>query len=246
MSGVTRSAQITLPVWRSLLAGWTSGGSTKLAAAAVATMATLNSAPRLHRLSTPSPAWHRLLISWSPARAATFARVYVRALRRIIHRLLIIGGKSAYTRQLGCGRLARTPAPIANLRHVLAVSIDVLLVLDQLVAQLLLQVDACAAGLWQTVDGVHHEVKAVQIVQHGHIEGRRDGALFLIAADMNVVMVGAAVGQPVDQPRVGVEGEDDRLVLGKQIVEINVAQPMRMLALGLQLHQIDDVDHTDS
>jgi hypothetical protein len=41
--------------------------------------------------------------------------------------------------------------------------------------------------------------------------------------DVNVIVVGAAVGQPVDQPRVGMEGEDDRFVLGEEIIEIHVA-----------------------
>ncbi len=48
----------------------------------------------------------------------------------------------------------RSPLPVANLRHVLAVLVDVLLVLDQLVFQLLFQVDALVAGLRQAVDGV--------------------------------------------------------------------------------------------
>ena len=94
--------------------------------------------------------------------------------------------------------LAQTPFPVADFRHVFAVFIDVLLVLDQLVLELLLQVDALVAGLRQAVDGVHHEMEAVQIVQHRHVEGCGDGALFLVAADVDVVVVSAAVGQPVD------------------------------------------------
>ena len=106
----------------------------------------------------------------------------------------------------------------------------------------LLQVDALVAGLRQAVDGIHHEVEAVQIVQHRHVEGRGDGALFLVAADVDVVVVGAAVGQPVDQPRVGMEGKDDRLILGEDLVEIHVAQPVRVLGLRLQLHEVDYID----
>ena len=41
------------------------------------------------------------------------------------------------------------------------------------------------------------------------------------------------------------EGEDDRLVLGEELVEIDVAQAVRVLGLRLQLHQVDDVDHAD-
>jgi hypothetical protein len=56
-----------------------------------------------------------------------------------------------------------------------------------------------------------------------HVEGRGYRVLFLVAVDVNVIVVGAAVGQPVDQPRVGMEGEDDRFVLGEEIIEIHVA-----------------------
>ena len=63
-------------------------------------------------------------------------------------------------------------------------------------------------------------MEAVQIVQHRHVEGGGDGAFFLVAAHMDVVVIGAAVGQPVDQPRIGVERENDVLILGEQRVEI--------------------------
>ncbi len=43
--------------------------------------------------------------------------------------------------------------------------------------------------------------------------------------DMDVVVVRAAIGQPVDQPRVAMEGEDDRLVPGEEFIEIDVVKP---------------------
>ena len=92
--------------------------------------------------------------------------------------------------------------------------VDVLLMLDQLVLELLFQVNPLIAGLRQVVDGVHHKMEAVQIVQHGHIEGCGDGALFLVAADVDVVVVGAAINQAMNQPRVGVICKDHRLVPG--------------------------------
>ena len=106
-------------------------------------------------------------------------------------------------------------------------------------------VDTLVTGLRQAVDGVHHEVEAIQVVQHRHVEGRGDGALFLVTADVKVAVVGAAVGEPVDQPRVAMEGEDHRPVLGEELVEVHVAQAMGMLDLRLQLHQVDDVHHAD-
>jgi hypothetical protein len=137
------------------------------------------------------------------------------------------------------------PLPIPNLRQVFAELIDILLVLAQLVLELLPQVNALIAGLRQAVDGVHHEVKAVQIVQYRHVEGRGDGALFLVATAVDVAVVSTAVGQPVDQRWVGMEGEDHWLVLGEEGVKIHVAQPVWVFGLRLQLHEVDDVDHLD-
>ena len=62
---------------------------------------------------------------------------------------------------------------------------------------------------------------------------------------MQVVVVVPPVGQTVNQPRVAVEGEDDRLVGREQLIEIPVAQPVRVLARRLQAHQVDHVDHAD-
>src|SRR4029450_9414224 len=48
----------------------------------------------------------------------------------------------------------------------------------------------------------------------------------------------------MNEPRVAVEGEDDRLVRSEQRVEVVVREAMRMLTRGLQLHEIHDVDNT--
>jgi hypothetical protein len=87
-----------------------------------------------------------------------------------------------------------TPLPIPNFRHIFAVFINVLLMLDELVLELLLQIYALVARLRQAVDGVHYKMKAVQLIQHRHVEWRGNGALFLVAADVDIVVVGATVG----------------------------------------------------
>ncbi len=58
-------------------------------------------------------------------------------------------------------------------------------------------------------------------------------------------MVGPPVGQPVDQPRVAVVGEDDRPVGREERVELAVGQAVRVLRLRLEPHQVDDVDDAD-
>ena len=89
--------------------------------------------------------------------------------------------------------------------------VDIELVLDELVLELLLEIGPFTASLRQSMDHIHHKMEAIQIVENRHIERRRDRAFFLVAAYMEVLMVRTAIREPVDQPRVGVEGEDDRL-----------------------------------
>ena len=62
---------------------------------------------------------------------------------------------------------------------------------------------------------------------------------------MQARVVRPAVGQPVDQPRVTVVGEDHRAVRGEQRVELTVTEAVRMLGRRLQPHEVDDVDHPD-
>ena len=85
-------------------------------------------------------------------------------------------------------------------------------------------------------------MEAVHVVEHDHVEGRRRRALLLVAADVEVVVVGAPVGQAVDEPRVAVVGEDHRPVRREERVELVVGEAVGMLVGALQAHQVDDVD----
>src|SRR5438309_4906163 len=107
----------------------------------------------------------------------------------------------------------RVPTPVAHQRHVLAMAGDVLAMFDQPVAHFVLEVSAAAGELRQTIDDVLDEVEAIHILQHRHIEGARDRPYLLLAARMQVRVVPAAVGEAMDEPRIAVEGEDDRSVL---------------------------------
>src|SRR5438128_11234404 len=88
-------------------------------------------------------------------------------------------------------------------------------------------------------------MKAVEIVQHDHIERRGGRSILLVAAHMQLVVIGPAIGETVDQPRITVEGEDDWLVPGEEPIEVGVGKTVWMLARWLQSHQIHDVDDAD-
>src|SRR5574338_25383 len=59
------------------------------------------------------------------------------------------------------------PLPVLDLRHVVAVTCDVLAMLDQLVPHALAQVRRLRAETRDVVDHGFDEMKAVEIVQHG-------------------------------------------------------------------------------
>ena len=91
----------------------------------------------------------------------------------------------------------------------------------------------CAVLRTQPGRAIEHgldQVKAIEVVQHRHVERRGGRALLLVAAHVQVVVVVAAIGEAMDQPGIAVEGEDDRLVGGEERVELRVAQAVRMLA----------------
>src|SRR5690349_14736047 len=61
-----------------------------------------------------------------------------------------------------------SPGPILDLGHVAPVELDITSMLDELVPKLLLEIDALPTRVGQPVEGIHHQVKAVHVVQHGH------------------------------------------------------------------------------
>src|ERR1041384_30436 len=88
-------------------------------------------------------------------------------------------------------RLVR-PFPIADFGQVIAVFVNVLLVLGEPDAQVVLEMCADLLQARHTIDSVSGEMKAVEFVQHSHIEGRCDSSLFFVAVDMKISMVFAA------------------------------------------------------
>src|SRR6266849_9502084 len=63
------------------------------------------------------------------------------------------------------------PFPIPDFRQVVSMLANVLLVLNQLIAQELLEMCADALQARDAVDHVACEVKSIQVIQDGHIEG---------------------------------------------------------------------------
>src|SRR5579862_2038479 len=70
---------------------------------------------------------------------------------------------------------SRGPLPIADLRQIVAVLVDIQLVFDQLVPQPLFGVGANRAEARHTIEYIARQMETVDIVEHRHVEGRRGG-----------------------------------------------------------------------
>ena len=99
---------------------------------------------------------------------------------------------------------------------------DVLFVFDELVAQELFEMRADALQARHAVHDIACEVKSIQIVQDGHVERSRRCSFLFVSADVEVVMIGAAVGQAMNQPGIPMESEHHGRVFGENGIEVAV------------------------
>src|ERR1700730_4008197 len=84
-------------------------------------------------------------------------------------------------------------------------------------------------------------MKAVEFIQHGHIEWSRGGSFLAISVHMKILMIGATISQSVNQRGVAVVGENNRLVGGEERIKFTVRQTVRMLTRSLQGHSIHHI-----
>jgi hypothetical protein len=114
---------------------------------------------------------------------------------------------------------------------------------DALLDELLPSTRAAVAKLvLHVVNRQDSEGEAVGLVADGELERGVDVALLLVAADVQQLLARAVVSEAVHEPRVGVESEDDGPVVGEERGVLGVRQAVRVVAVGDQLEQVDDVD----
>src|SRR5271167_3402659 len=105
---------------------------------------------------------------------------------------------------------SRAPAPVAYLRHILAVLADVELV------SLHGRPVPRRRGLYLIAEprnaknGIQRQSIAVEIVENNHVKRRRGGPLLLESPDVDVVVIVPPIGQPMDECRIAMKGKDHR------------------------------------
>src|SRR6266403_1833751 len=123
--------------------------------------------------------------------------------------------------------------------------IDVTLVFEEFLAQTLLGVCVRVLEARDTVDGVGGEMKAVEFVENRHVERSGDGAFFLVAVNVKISVVFAAIGEAMNERRITVISEDDGLVGGEHGIEVAVGNSVGMFAGGLERHEVNDINEAD-
>src|SRR5262245_3211129 len=99
--------------------------------------------------------------------------------------------------------------------------------LDEPLPHILFHIYRACAGFGTPVDDSKDEVKAINVIAHRHVKGRRGRTFFFIAADMKIGVIATSLGEPVDEPWIAVIGNDNRLLLRKQGVKVIVGEAVR-------------------
>ncbi len=110
---------------------------------------------------------------------------------------------------------------------------DVEFVIDQQIAQFLFVASGPRGKAGDAVDDIHRQMEAIQIVEDRHVEWGGGRAFLLITANVQIIVIGAAVSEAMDQPRISVKREDDGLIGGEDRIEIGVGNSVGMLASRL-------------
>src|SRR5687767_703116 len=88
-------------------------------------------------------------------------------------------------------------------------------------------------------------MKAVHLIEDDHIEWRGGCSLLFVTANMHIAMVCAPISEPMNEPWVSMKRKDDRLVLGEERIEVMITQSLWMLTVGLECHEVYDIDHAN-
>src|SRR5208337_484708 len=138
------------------------------------------------------------------------------------------------------------PLPTANPRTVDSVLVSMASACNLAVAKLLFSMRPNPLQFRNAVNGIDGETEPVRLVVNCQFHRRIDIALLFVAADMQIPVVCAPIGETVNQPGIAMEVEDDQLVGRKQRIEISIRQAMWMFVARLQLEQVNHVNESDS
>src|SRR5262249_892975 len=114
------------------------------------------------------------------------------------------------------------PHPLRRFRLINAILMRVIPALDLLIQESLLRVPSDSRESGDGVHNIHRQAEAVDVVVDRQLQRRVDTAFLFVSPHVNVAVIRAPVGEPMNQLRIPVKVEQDRLVDGKQGIEVVV------------------------
>ena len=121
--------------------------------------------------------------------------------------------------------LFSAPLPVSDLWEIDTFVVDVLLMLNEFVAHLLVEVSAAVAKSWELKKHRLDEVEAVDFILDADVEWSGDGAFLVVTMNVEVMVV-TAIGKLMDEGWIAMEVEDDWLVFGEEHIELLIAKTM--------------------
>lgn len=98
---------------------------------------------------------------------------------------------------------------------------------------------------WDTINGIHGQTVTISLVADSQLKWGIDVALLLVASDVDIELAWALIGEPVDEPWVGVEVEYDGFVVCEDGGPLSVAESVGMVDFRDEFEEIDYVDESD-
>ena len=131
--------------------------------------------------------------------------------------------------------------PIRNTLRIDAELVSVALSVYLMVEQLLADAGSLDLEARHSVDRVNGEAEAIRLILDRQFQRRVDVPFFLVATYVDIVLACPTICEPVNQPWIGMEVEDDRLVRCEDSLELSIRQAVRMLRAGNQPEEIDHI-----
>src|SRR5262245_8417361 len=104
------------------------------------------------------------------------------------------------------------PLPVSDIRPIDAELISVIFARDLLVKQSVPNTGAFDTETGHPINSIDRQAETIGLIADGELQRRVDVALLLIASHVDVPLRRSAIGEAMDQPRVGVKVEDHRFV----------------------------------
>src|SRR5664279_1373922 len=111
------------------------------------------------------------------------------------------------------------PLPVPDLRHILQVLTDIVVVALQFLVEEVDSILGLQTEARDMLQCVERKVEAAHFIENHHVEWRGGRSVVHIAMDVESRLIGASMNQGMNEPAIIVEGENHWRLLSEECVE---------------------------